>query len=138
MNTIAMDNRAYNGYGYYSRSEMRIRANRKWRMQIVRRQRIALAVSIAVVLSIVIFFAASIMIKAQNNGTEPMVKYYTVAMVHGGDTLESLAKASFSEDHYDSFDAYINEIMRINHLDAPEDLKAGENVVIPYYDVYKE
>ncbi|MCR5557633.1 MAG: LysM peptidoglycan-binding domain-containing protein [Butyrivibrio sp.] len=137
MNTIAMDNRAYNGYGYYSRSEMRIRANRKWRMQIVRRQRIALAVSIAVVLSIVIFFAASIMIKAQNNGIEPMVKYYTVAMVHGGDTLESLAKESFSSDHYDSFDAYINEILRINHLDDPEDLKAGENVVIPYYDIYR-
>ena len=138
MNTIAMENRVYNGYGYYSRSEMRIRANKKWRMQVVRRQRLVLAAFLAVVLSILMSFAASIMIKAQNNDAEPMVKYYTVTMVHGGDTLESLAKDSFSEDHYDSFDAYINEILRINHLDAPEDLKAGENVVIPYYDVYKE
>ena len=136
MNTIAMNNRTYNGY--YSRSEMRIRANRKWRMQVVRRQRLVLAAFLAVVLSIIMSFTASIMIKAQNNDMEPTVKYYTVKVVHGGDTLESIAKPMFSEEHYKSFDAYINEILRINHLDAPEDLKAGENVVIPYYDVYKE
>ena len=65
------------------------------------------------------------------------VKYYAVVNVHAGDTLESLSKERFDKDHYDSFESYINEILRINHLDNPEDLKAGENVIIPYYDVYK-
>ena len=130
MNTLTRVN-------YFSKSEVRIRANKIRRREIVRRQKIVLAVIIAVLLSIIISFGASIMIKAQNNDTEPMVKYYTVAVVHGGDTLESLAKKHYSEEHYKNFEAYMNEIMKINHLDAPEELKAGENVVIPYYDIYK-
>ena len=44
MNTVAMNNRTYNGYGYFSKSEVRIRANRIRRQKIVRRQRIVLAV----------------------------------------------------------------------------------------------
>jgi hypothetical protein len=131
------DGRFVDATDSFSRSERRIRENRKWRMQIVRRQRIALGTIIAVILSAVLFIGATLMIKAQNNDTAPVVKYYTVVNVHAGDTLESLSKERFSEDHYDSFESYINEILRINHLDSPEDLKAGENVIIPYYDVYK-
>ena len=131
------DGRIVNATDSFSRSERRIRENRKWRREIVRRQRIALGVVVAVILSAVFFIGASLMIKAQNNDTVPVVKYYAVVSVHAGDTLESLSKERFAEDNYDSFESYINEILRINHLDNPEDLKAGENVIIPYYDVYK-
>ena len=131
------DGRIVNATDSFSRSERRICENRKWRREIVRRQRIALGVVVAVILSAVLFIGASLMIKAQNNDTVPVVKYYAVVNVHAGDTLEGLSKERFAEDHYDSSESYINEILRINHLDNPEDLKAGENVIIPYYDVYK-
>jgi LysM repeat protein len=137
MNAMVMDNRTYNGYDYFSRSEMRIRANKKRRMEIVRRQRVFLGAMVAMLLALIVSLGTTVIIKAQNNDTAPEVKYYTVQMVHSGDTLESLAKERFSKEHYVSFEAYLNEIMRINHLDAPEDLMAGENVVIPYYDVYR-
>ena len=137
MNATVLNGRTYNGFGDCSISEIRRRENRKWRREVVRRQRIVLSAFIAVILSIIISFGVSIMINAKSNDSAPMVKYYTVTTVHAGDTLEGLAKERFSKEHYESFDAYINEILRINHLDAPEDLKAGENVVIPYYDIYK-
>ncbi|MBE5832334.1 MAG: hypothetical protein E7306_11430 [Butyrivibrio sp.] len=136
MNAAMLDGRMINRADYFSMSEVRIRQNKKRRMEIVRRQRIVLGVLITVILSSLIFIGGTLMIKAQNSDTAPIVKYYTVVNVHGGDTLESLSKVRFSEEHYDSFDAYINEILRINHLEKPEDLKAGENVIIPYYDVF--
>ena len=137
MNAAALDNRTMNRIDAFSMSEMRIRQNRKWRREIVRKQRIVLGIVIAAVLSSVIFLGATLMIKAGSNETVPVVKYYTVVNVHAGDTLESLSEGRFSKEHYDSFEDYINEILKINHLDKPEDLKAGENVIMPYYYVYK-
>jgi hypothetical protein len=137
MKAVLMDGITYNGFGKVSQSEIRIRENRKWRMEVVRRQRIVLASFIAAVAFMAILFSASLMIKAQDNTYEPTCKYYTVANVHAGDTLWVMAQKYYSEENYKNYDAFITEICKINHLESPEDLKAGENVVIPYYDVYK-
>ncbi len=137
MNAVLMNGVTYNGFGNVSKSEIRIRENKKWRMQIVRRQRMMLAAFIAVISIMAISFSASLLIKAQDNNFEPVCKYYTVAGVHAGDTLWTMALKYYSEDNYDSYDAFIDEILKINHLNSAEDLKAGENVVIPYYDIYR-
>ena len=137
MNRVFMNGITYNGFGKISQSEIRIRENRNWRMQIVRRQRMVLAAMIAIIAFVVISFSASIMIKAEDNTYEPTCKYYKVVNVHGGDTLWTMAQQYYSEVNYKNYDAFISEICRINHLESPEQLKAGENVVIPYYDIYR-
>ena len=137
MNRVLMDGVTYDSFGKLSQREIRIRENKKRRMQVVKRQRMALAAIIAAIAFTVISFSASIMIKAEDNTYEPTCKYYTVANVHAGDTLWTMADEYYSEDHYKNYDAFISEICRINHLESPKELKAGENVVIPYYDIYK-
>ena len=36
-------------------------------------------------------------------------------------------------NHYDSVEAYIEELCRINSLDADESILVGEYLIVPYY-----
>ena len=126
-------------YEELSPSEQRIMLNKKRRLKIVRRQRlILLAAVIAVVfLFMSMFMKMSLVLSAQSRDITPTCKYYKVVSVHAGDTLESLATKYYANDKYGDFSSYISEICSINHLDDPDVIKAGENVVIPYYDEYR-
>lgn len=59
-------------------------------------------------------------------------KYYTSVMIENGDTLWSLAQ-EYADGHFDSTEAYIYEVMQINHLQN-EEITAGNFIILPYYD----
>ncbi len=123
----------YNDPRYFSRSEVRIRNNKLKRQRIFRRQIMLLGFATAVLIFVSILFASSIMADAQSDEFTPSFKYYKTVTVHAGDTLWSLAQEEYSEEHYSSIREYMSEICSINRISDTSNLKAGENLIMPYY-----
>ncbi len=123
----------YNDPRYFSRSEVRIRNNKRRRQRIFRRQVLLLGLASALVIFIVILLASSIRSDAQSDEFKPSFKYYKTITVHADDTLWDLAKADFSPEHYKNLNSYMSEICTLNQISDPSDLNAGEGLIIPYY-----
>ena len=123
----------YNDPRYFSRSEVRIRANKLRRQRIFRRQVMILASIAALVIFAIVFFGSTLRSDAQSDTFKPEFKYYTAVTVHVGDTLWSIASDNYSTDHYDSVNSYISEICKINNLADSESINAGECIILPYY-----
>lgn len=60
-------------------------------------------------------------------------KYFTNITVDEGDTLWNVASEHMDEEHYDSIYEYMDEIKSMNNMTS-EELYAGQNLVITYYD----
>lgn len=69
--------------------------------------------------------------RAQSEGPAVSYKYFTSIVIHPGDTLTSIA-GEYADGHYDSMEAYIEEVRMTNHL-RDEEVRAGEYLVVPYY-----
>ena len=123
----------YNDPRYFSRSEVRIRANKIRRQRIFRKQVIMLASVVALVIFTVLFFGNTLKLDAQSDTFTPEFKYYTTVTVHSGDTLWSIASENFNSDHYDSVGAYVGEICTINQIADQQTINAGESIILPYY-----
>ncbi len=123
----------YNDPAYYCKSEVRIRNNKRRRQRIVRRQYILLGISTAIVLFFCILMATTVMSSAQSDNYEPTFKYYKTITVHADDTLLEIADEYYSSESNTSFDEYIGEICSINALSDANSLKAGEELIIPYF-----
>lgn len=93
------------------------------------RAKIAIIFSV-MMLTIVPF---SIIAKAYDAAEEKeSYKYYTYYTVQYGDTLESIAKEYYDEEHY-TVKSYIREVAGINTIDANSRLRTGTVIAIPYY-----
>ena len=115
---------------YTAYREMKIAENRKRRMKIVRRQRIALVIIISLVIAAATFLSVTFLSKASSEDVR--FKYYTSVNVCGGDTLESIS-LKYISDEYKDMASYINEVRNINHLDEKDMIFAGENIIVPYF-----
>ena len=123
----------YNNPRYNSVSEIRIQQNKIRRQRIVRRQYFLLGLTIALVIFLFAFIGTTVMSSAQSDEYEPSFKYYKTVTVHSDETLWNIANANFSEDNYDNLNEYIGEICMINAISDPDTIKAGEDIVVPYY-----
>ena len=115
---------------YTAYREIRIEENRKRRLRIVRRQRIILALVIALIVFAFAFLGCRLVLSAHSENAR--FKYYTSITIHSGDTLSSIADDHISPE-YKNADSYIREVCAINGLDEDGKIYAGENLVIPYY-----
>jgi hypothetical protein len=115
---------------YMAYREMRIAENKKRRMKIVRNQRIALALIVAVLIFLVSFVTAVLMSSASSN--EIKTKRYANITVSCGDTLWDIADRYMTEE-YECHEIYIKEVCGINHLDEDDAIYAGTNLIVPYY-----
>ncbi len=115
---------------YMTYREMKIAKNKIRRERIVKRQRIALAAIVAVIIFTGCFIAATLMLHAHSE--DMSYKYYTSITVESGDTLSSIADKYITGEYKDTRQ-YINEVCAINHLDEDGTIYAGENIIIPYY-----
>ncbi|WP_029230933.1 LysM peptidoglycan-binding domain-containing protein [Butyrivibrio sp. VCB2006] len=127
----------YNDPRFLSKSEIRIRENKKRRQRIVRRQKMAIILSIALVVFLMLFLRNTLMTSAQNDNFVPKCKYYKVVTVHAGDNISEIAGDYYDAEHYDDFERYVSEICSINQLSDSNLIKAGENLVVPYYAEYR-
>ena len=116
--------------GYMAYRELRIAENKKRRLKIVRRQRLALALITFIIALGIAFIFATLLLQAHD--TDMTYKYYTQVEIKGGDTLESIA-AKYLTGSQDSKQHYINEIIATNHLDEDGKILAGTSIVVPYY-----
>ena len=115
---------------YTTYREIRIAENKKRRLRIVRRQRITLALVIAVIVFTFVFLGSRLVLSAHSDNGR--FKYYTSVTVHSGESLSSIADDYISSE-YENADSYIREVCAINHLDEEGTIYAGENIVVPYY-----
>ena len=116
-----------------SKWDKRIRDNKRRRNAEIRKHIFQLILA-AVFICIAILCANSMISKAGDaRGDNISVKYYKNICVERGETLTSIAKTYADEEHYETLDQYIEEVLYMNHLDNADDICAGYYLIIPYY-----
>lgn len=70
---------------------------------------------------------------ANTGDEEIMFKYYTNITVAYGDSLWEIADEYIDYHQYKDKEAYIAEVRSINHIDEDSAIRAGQNLVVPYY-----
>ena len=88
-------------------------------------------------LILVLFIAAALpgfsFLSSAKEKTGPVsYKYFSSVMVRSGDTLTSIA-LRYTDDHYESLDAYIEEVRATNNLTDIDDIRSGDYLIVPYY-----
>lgn len=109
------------------RSERRIRINRLKRRRELRKH---ILTFVLVITCSMMFF--TVKTKAQNRDETIYYKYYKSITVSRDDSLWTYAAEYADEDHYDSYQNYINEVLQMNGLSG-ENITIGQHLVIPYY-----
>ena len=79
------------------------------------------------VLVFVLIFVFSSFADAHND----LQKYYTSVCVENGQTLWDISGIYCSPEYSDR-EAYIDEVMRLNHLTS-SDIHSGNYLIVPYY-----
>lgn len=112
-------------------SELRIINNRKKRNRELKRHIIMAIVGaiLFIAISIIAFSQRSV---ASDGSEEVLYKYYKSIQVCEGDSLTSLSK-----QYSDNTKSFVNEVVFINSLENADSIKAGDYIVVPYYDVLR-
>lgn len=113
------------------RSERRIRVNRMKRRRELRKHILTLALTFVLVITCSMMFF-TVKTKAQNLDEAVYYKYYKSITVSRGDSLWTYAAEYADEDHYGSYQNYIDEVLQMNGLSS-ESITAGQHLVVPYY-----
>ncbi len=118
----------YDSYEY--RRQLRKQKMQRRRKREVRKHITLMLLGVVLVIGIFLSFHA-INSKANSDLSGVKYKYFTSISVAYGETLWSLAD-QYADEHYKNNEAYINEVIQINHLSS-EKILAGQYLVIPYY-----
>ena len=105
--------------------------NRQRRQAQVRRNIVALILSVFMVIAVSIFLI-SFSTEANDMEHQPSYKYYKSIEVDKGDTLWSIAKDNIDSNYYKSTYEYVAEVKRMNSLTS-DNIVAGSHIIIPYY-----
>ena len=111
--------------------ELKIRRNRIRRQRQLRR-RVAIGIAAIIIILSSSLGLTSFLSKAAETPDEYKVKTYSSVMVPFGSGLKDLARVYTDFDYYDSYVAYIKEVMFINHL-SDEDVRPGNYLILPVY-----
>ena len=98
------------------RSERRIRINRMKRRRELRKHILTLVLTFVLVITCSMMFF-TVKTKAQNRDEAVLWIY---------------AAEYADEDHYDSYQNYIDEVLQMNGLSS-ESITAGQHLIVPYY-----
>lgn len=111
-------------------SERRIVRNRIRRKRQIRRNILVTGMAVFLILSLSATFF-SFRSKAGSDSEQIMYKYFKSISVSYGDTLSTYAD-DYNVESEQERESYIQEIMRINHLED-ETIRSGEYLIVPYY-----
>lgn len=111
-------------------SELRILNNRLKRNRELKCRITAFSLGVIFILVVAIYFF-SVKGVASDGSDKPLYKYYKSIQIEPGDTLYDLA-TKYSVDTK----AFVSEVIFINSLDNANDIKSGEYIIIPYYDIF--
>ena len=118
-----------------ARARRRARARARARMAAQARRKVLLLTAVMMILMVSCFLMG---LKARPAEEGPKtVKYFTTVTVGYNDTMDDLVSRYMDQDHYKNPEAYISEVLKINHivLKPGQTLKVrpGDQLVIPYY-----
>lgn len=113
-------------------TEQRIHNNKLKRQQEVQKQIIILIFTFCVILILAVTLGSTFAKAKDFKSDAPDYKYFTSILIETGDSLYSIALENMST-HYNSVDAYMNEVKHINSLDEKMSIHAGQYIIIPYY-----
>ena len=116
--------------------EILIWDNKNRRAQIIKKQKHTLLTALAslailTILTISLVFVGTT-ITPQARSEAPRIKYYTTITVNYSDSLSDIAE-NFMTAEYTNTDEYINEICQINHIYDANDIRIGNQLIIPYF-----
>lgn len=109
----------------------RRRSNNR-RKQIVATQKLIISTCVIAVLFSALFLFNPFTSQAKESDEQTLYKYYNSIIVNYNDSLSTIASRYCNLDATD-YESYIEEVCEINHLQDPDDLVAGNNIVVPYY-----
>lgn len=116
-----------------SKWDARIRRNKRRRNAEIRKHILQLFFAVAFI-CVVIFGINSMISKAGAAKEEELsFKYYKNICVEEGETLTSIAGIYADDAHYETSDAYVDEVVYMNHLKNADDICAGMYLIIPYH-----
>lgn len=114
------------------KSERRIRNNRNRRRRERRKNICLFILTLAFIISC-FFTVGSILTNAQSSHKTITHKVYRSITVSAGDNLSKIAKEHLANE-YDDIQAYVEEVMQINHMEDDE-ITSGMYLVVPHYIV---
>ena len=89
--------------------------------------------SLFMILGLSAFYGSGLVSAHDNVKDDPVrCKYYKSIQIHSGDTLWNIAEEYITED-YESFNAYITEVKKINKLSSDQ-IQDSQYLTVPYYD----
>lgn len=116
-----------------SKWDVRIRDNKRRRNAEIRKHIFQLIFAIGFI-CVAVLCLNSIISKAKDAEKEDIsIKYYKNICVEQGETLTSIAETYADEDHYETLEKYIDEVVFMNHLKSADDIREGYYLIIPYY-----
>lgn len=113
------------------RSERRIRNNRIRRRREMRKNFLMFVMTLCLIVTTSVA-VSSFRSNAKNDASKETYKYFKSIVVSDSDTLWSIAETYMDEEHYDSVNEYIREVMRINSL-KNDAIYADAHLIVPYY-----
>ncbi len=112
--------------------ELRTYKRRLHRQRAIRRRCMMVLMTICLIMVCAVSYH-SIKTNAHSGEEEMYFKYYTNVTVSYGDTVWSISDEYIDYTQYQDKEAYIAEVRNINHLDEALSIKAGQNLILPYY-----
>lgn len=118
--------------GAYRIYERKVYLNKKRRQNELRRRcsLFMIAMCLAAVCTISYHAISS---RASTGKEQVSFKYYTNITVRYGESLWDIADSYIDYEQYKDKNAYIAEVMSINHLEDEDMVKAGQYLIVPYY-----
>ncbi len=114
------------------RSEKRIYQNRLRRQKEMRKNFLLFMMTVCLIVTCSIS-VCTFRSSAKDDSNQASYKYYKSITVSSKDTLWSIAEEYMDQEHYESVNDYINEVIRVNTL--PDDtICYGQHLIVPYYD----
>ncbi|WP_026490673.1 LysM peptidoglycan-binding domain-containing protein [Butyrivibrio sp. XPD2002] len=125
---------AMNRNNYVSENDRYKRAAlaKRRRERAARRRLVILGVMTSVIIFMAIILSFSFSSDASSKNNE-QYKYYTSVSVNVGDSVWTIAEEYMDDLHYRSTKEFVNDIARINKISPDTMLKAGTNLIVPYY-----
>lgn len=121
----------------YRVNEMTDREYRAYKRQCrIRRERRRKVFTLFLTVCLIVICAGSyhsIVSSAKSGSDDIAFKYYTDITVAAGDTLWDIADEYIDYEQYKDKDSYITEVRSINHIAEDASIRAGQNLIVPYY-----
>lgn len=125
-------NSAYNSGNHKQRAAVQHKVQKQNKKTVRGITRFFLTCMVVAAAVLVLLFSNKNVTSADVTGTEvPLTKYYKSITIQSGDTLWDIAKTYKSGD-YKNTQAYVDEIMQINHLPSDR-IVSGQKLVIAYF-----